>query len=263
MNATDAEHSPDVQFNTDQLAFLRTMGHELRTPLNSIAATCEMMANAVYGELQPGQHKAFQRILRNSSRLVKLINDVMLYIRAQANAMELDSRTVPLKPLLTEQVAGLREQADAKNLTIEVIIEPETVENIAGDPDQVAYIVNEILVNAVSFTASGSIQVRLGSAGPERWKLTVTDTGIGIAPENLARVFVPFWRSVESKQYAPTGNGLGLAIVREFVRIMGGTVDLQSQVGQGTTVTIILPTVISAPNDSPAEPSGPDTADTK
>jgi signal transduction histidine kinase len=265
MNSFDAEHSQNIQFNTDQVMFLRTMGHELRTPLNSISATCEMMANAVYGELQPDQQKAFQRVLRNSNRLVKLINDVMLYIRAQANALELYSRPVPLKQLLTEQVTQLREQADEKHLTIEMIVEAETVETILGDPDQVAYIVNELLVNALSFTAAGNIQARIANAEPGRWKFAVTDTGVGIAPENLAQVFVPFWRGAGAKQYAPTGNGLGLAIVREFVRIMGGAIDLQSQVGKGTTVTITLPTVIPAQNDAILEPkpSGSDAADTK
>ncbi len=250
MNPLDAERPEKMQFNKDQVVFLRTMGHELRTPLNSIVATCEMMANAVYGELQPSQQKAFQRVLRNGNRLVKLINEVMLYIRAQANALELNSRPVPLKQLLTEQVSQLRERAGAKNLTIEAVIEPETVETISGDPDQITFIINEIISNAISFTLSGSIRVQLGNAAPGRWKFSVTDTGIGIEKENMAQTFAPFWRGKEAKQYAQDGNGLGLAIIREFIRIMGGTIDLQSEVGKGTVVTITLPTVIAAQNDA-------------
>jgi two-component system sensor histidine kinase/response regulator len=253
MNPLDAEPPEKMQFNQDQVVFLRTMGHELRTPLNSIVATCEMMANAVYGDLQPGQQKAFQRILRNGNRLVKLINEVMLYIRAQANALELNSRPLPLKQLLTEQVSQLRERAGAKHLTIDVVIEPETVETVLGDPDQITFIINEILVNAISFSTCGNIRVQMSNAEPGRWKFTVSDTGIGIEQENLAQAFAPFWRGKDAKQYAQDGNGLGLAIIREFIRIMGGTIDLQSHIGKGTVVTIILPNVIPAQNDSTLE----------
>ena len=239
-----------MPFNEDQFVFLRTMGHELRTPLNSIVATSEMMVNAVYGELQPGQMKASQRVLRNSNRLLNLINQVMLYIRAQAGALELVSIPVDLAALLKDQISKHQERASAKNLTLELTIGPGSSPEQRGDPDHIAFIVNELLDNAIAFTTAGRVQIEAAPDGEDRWTLRVSDTGMGIAPENTGQVLVPFWRGTEAKQIVPEGNGLGLSIVNEFVRMMGGNLTIESTAGMGTTVTINLPRVIPAHNEA-------------
>jgi signal transduction histidine kinase len=248
MGLPSGDESDNMSFSHDQFVFLRTMGHELRTPLNSIVATGEMMVNAVYGELQPSQKKAAERIMRNGNRLVNLINAVMLYIRAQANAVELSSLSVPLKELLNEHVARCRERALTKGLTLEISILPDTVETVSADPDQIVFVVNEVLNNAITFTPSGKIEVCVQNADSMHWLLRITDTGIGIEQENLSRIYTPFWRGPSAKQYDQEGNGLGLPIVREFIRIMKGVVDIQSEVGKGTVVTITLPNTIPALN---------------
>ena len=244
MNTASPDEPESLQFNRGQFMFLRTMGHELRSPLNSILATCEMMVNAVYGELQPSQAKAAQRILRNSNRLLNLISAVMTFIRAQANALELNSLPVPLVELLKEQFSRSQERATTKGLSMEMIVQEGTIETVHGDPEQIAFIVNELLGNAITFTPSGSIQMQVGNADPGRWALTVTDTGVGIEQENLACVFDPFWRGKDAKQHTQEGNGLGLTIVHEFIRMMHGVIHVESQVGKGTTVKITLPNTI-------------------
>jgi signal transduction histidine kinase len=242
--------APIVQFNHDQVRFLRVMGHELRSPLNSIQATAEMMANGIYGELQPPQSKATQRILRNSYRLLELINDVMMYIRAQANALERNSVPVSLKDLLHDQISQHQELAAAKGLVIEMHVQPGMVETVQNDPDQIVFIVNELLKNAISFTESGRIHVNVSDAEPDQWMLLVVDTGHGIEPDKIQLAFTPFWRGAGAKQIAPDGNGLGLAIVYELVRLMNGHIDLESQAGKGTTIKVTLPNVVPANLDT-------------
>ncbi len=244
MNKASPDGPEGLQFNRDQFMFLRTMGHELRSPLNSILATCEMMVNAVYGELQPSQARAADRILRNSNRLLNLISAVMIYVRAQANALELNSLPVSLVELLKDQLSRSQERAATKGLSMEMLVQPGVVETVHADPDQITFIVNELLGNAITFTPSGSVRMQVGNADPEHWTLAVTDTGIGIEQENLASVFTPFWRGKDAKQYTQEGNGLGLTTVREFIRLMHGAIDVESQVGKGTTVKITLPNTI-------------------
>jgi signal transduction histidine kinase len=242
MSVNERRKLDKLRFNQEQFLFLRTMGHELRSPLNSILATSEMMVGNVYGELPPKQLKAAQRILRNSNRLVDLVSATMLYIRAEANALELSSLPIALRELLNQSIAAKRDGAAAKGLNLELVIQPETIQNIQGDPDQIAFIVNELINNAIVFTQSGTIQLQVGSSNANHWTLSVTDTGVGIEPDNLYNVYTPFWRGKDIKQYTEDGNGLGLTIVREFVRLMAGTIDIHSQVGKGTTVKLTLPT---------------------
>jgi signal transduction histidine kinase len=248
MSLPGGDESENMNFSHDQFVFLRTMGHELRTPLNSIVATGEMMVNSIYGELQPGQKKAAERMMRNGNRLVNLINAFILYIRAQANAVELSSRSVPLKELLNEHVAHCRERALAKGLTLEINIQPDVVETVSADPDQIVFLVNEVVGNAITFTPSGKIEVCARNVDSTHWLLSVTDTGIGIDQENLSHIYTPFWRGPSAKQHDQEGNGLGLPIVREFIRIMKGAIDVKSEIGKGTVVTITLPNSIPAIN---------------
>jgi signal transduction histidine kinase len=251
------EHNGDLPFSQEQYAFLRTMGHELRTPLNSIVATSEMMVNAVYGELQPGQARAAQRVLRNGARLTTLINAVMLYIRTRADALELRCVPLSLLELLGKELDQHRAAANAKGVALELVVKPGTDETVSGDPEQIAFMLNELLTNAVTFTPSGSIQIQVANAMPGRWSVTITDTGCGIEPENIPRVFDAFWRGREAKQYSPEGSGLGLAIVREFIRLMDGKIEFQSQPGKGTIVTVTLPRVIAAMSPRPGVTSQP------
>src|SRR5882724_70828 len=143
MTTSEAGDQGKMPFNGEQFAFLRTMGHELRSPLNSILGTSEMMVNVVYGELPEKQLKAAQRIFRNSNRLINLISAIMMYIRAEANALEFDSLPISLRELLTKQIATVQERATAKGLKLEITIQPDTIDNLHGDPDQVAFIINE------------------------------------------------------------------------------------------------------------------------
>jgi signal transduction histidine kinase len=248
MSLPSSNESENIAFSHDQFVFLRTMGHELRTPLNSIVATGEMMVNAIYGELQPGQKKAAERMMRNGNRLVNLINAVMLYIRAQANALELSSLSVQLKELLNEHVVGCRERATAKGLILVIDIHQDVVETISADPDQIAFVLNEVLRNAITFTPSGKIEVCVRNVDPAHWMLSISDTGIGIDQENLSHIYTPFWRGPSAKQFDQEGNGLGLPIVREFIRLMNGEIDIKSEIGKGTVVTITLPNSIPATN---------------
>jgi len=240
----EATDERKMQFSQEQFMFLRTMGHELRSPLNSILGTSEMMVNAVYGEMPEKQLKAAQRIFRNSHRLLNIINAVMLYIRAEANVLEFNSLPLVVKELLEQCIAAVQERATAKGLTLELTIQPVTVASVQGDPDQLAFIINELLTNAITFTQAGTIQLQAASVDADHWKIIVSDSGVGIPPEEMAHVFTPFWRGPDVKQYTQEGDGLGLSIVREFLRLMNGTIDIQSQAG--TTVTVTLPTSIPA-----------------
>ncbi len=227
--------------------FLATVSHELRTPLNAMIGFSEIMLSGMGGELDDDARHMTERILANSQRLLALINDVLDLSKIEAQRIEV--APTPFSPRqfaedLRSQNASL---ADRKGLALEVEIDPALPPQILGDTTLLARIGANLLSNAIKFTEAGSVRLRLEQATPERWRLAVQDTGIGIPPHALNFIFDPFRQLDGSSQRAYSGTGLGLTIVRELAMAMGGQVSVESRVGGGSTFTVTLPLSVPAP----------------
>ncbi|MEQ8461966.1 PAS domain S-box protein [Coleofasciculus sp. E1-EBD-02] len=222
--------------------FLASMSHELRTPLNAILGLAEALQEEVYGSLTPKQQKSLATIEESGKHLLELINDILDLSKIESGKMSLSVSLVSVDSLCESSLTLIKQQAQQKNIRLDYHIAPGLSE-IEVDERRIRQVLVNLLSNAVKFTPDGgkvSLQVTTDPDG-EQLQLSVIDTGIGIAPENLDKLFKPFVQldSSLSRRYA--GTGLGLALVRRIVELQGGSIALESEVGKGSCFTVNLP----------------------
>jgi len=226
--------------------FLANMSHELRTPMNSIIGYSELMLEETYGELTARQRDRLQTILRNARNLLDLINDLLDISRIEMGKVTLMRRTVHLNRVVETALKTLEPMARQKGLWLQTVLD-EGLPPVQADEARLIQILNNLLSNAIKFTREGGVTVTVypyTDAGD--WvAVSVSDTGIGIAPEHLPLIFEEFRQIDPSATQEFGGTGLGLAIVRRLVELHGGRVWVESTLGQGSTFTFILPTVES------------------
>lgn len=221
--------------------FLAVMSHEMRTPLNAILGYADLLELRTSGELSEGQSVYVERIRIGGRHLLDLINDVLDLSRADASKIELDLRPVDLGAVVEEVTELLESQATAGGLELHV----RTCEDaplVEGDLQRLRQILTNLIGNAIKFTPSGRVEVECGVSpkAPDRVFVRVHDTGIGIAPDLLPKVFTEFFQAEGELTREYGGSGLGLAIAQRFARLMGGEVEVESIPGDGSTFTLTL-----------------------
>ncbi len=234
-------HQEAVEVNRMKTQLLANVSHDLRTPLGAIMGYSEMLETGIFGQLNAEQKDAASEILDSSNQLLAFVNN--LIGQAQIETGRLVVRPALFKPV--ELIDGIRSivgfAIKKKGLKFEVDISPELPQQICSDPYWVKQILVNLLNNATKYTEEGTVKVRLSLADPENWAIQVMDTGPGIPKEAQQMIFEPF-RQVEGN--SRSGSGLGLSIVNQLVTLMKGTIELSSEVGKGSTFTIILPLMI-------------------
>jgi len=222
--------------------FLAGMSHELRTPLNAVLGLSEALLEEVFGHLTPEQREHITTIEKSGKHLLELINDILDLSKVESGKMDLEVAAVNLQTLCSSSLNLVKQQAHHKRIKLHCQIEDELTE-IRVDERRMRQVLVNLLSNAVKFTPDGGqVQLRIRADHfRETVELSITDTGIGIAPENISRLFQPFVQldSALSRRYA--GTGLGLALVRRITELHGGSVALESQEGKGSRFTITLP----------------------
>ena len=234
--------------------FLANMSHELRTPLNSIIGYTEMLTEGIYGPLNDKQSDRLVRVKRNGRQLLQLINDILDLSKIEANRLELDLVPVDLPPLIRECLAVFEPLASSEGLTISTEL-AELLPPVMGDQTRVLQVIMNLVSNAVKFTPEGTVTIRArllqaGEMAPGTgevrregpWMLfEVADTGIGIAEEHQSLIFEEFRQVDESPSRTYEGTGLGLTITQQLIRLMNGTIAVQSAEGEGATFSVLLP----------------------
>ena len=234
--------------------FLTTVSHELRTPLNAILGWSQILQTHNLNASET--NKALDTITRSARAQNRLIDDLLDVSRIITGKLRLDIRAVDLPGVISAAVDAARPAAEAKNLRLQTLIDPQA-ELILGDPDRLQQVVWNLLSNAVKFTPKeGRVQIRLEQIN-SHVEIVISDTGKGIEPEFLPNVFDRFRQSDGSMTRRHGGLGLGLAIVRQLVELHGGTVSVSSAgEGQGATFTVTLPLLpVSRERASDAPPS--------
>jgi two-component system, cell cycle sensor histidine kinase PleC len=226
--------------NQTKSKFLANMSHELRTPLNAIIGFSEIMESGMFGTLGSEKYQEYcHDILTSGHYLLEVINDILDMSKIEAGRMKLDMEPLDLSKTLAESLRVVSGRADDKNLLLDADIEGTI--SVVADRRAIKQIIVNLLSNAVKFTPDGGKVVVRSRQLPDSILLMIADTGIGIAPQSLARLGRPF-EQVES-QLTKTyhGSGLGLAIARSLTNLHGGTMRLRSRLGTGTVVCVSLP----------------------
>jgi PAS domain S-box-containing protein len=223
--------------------FLATMSHELRTPLNAILGMTEGLQEEIYGPINAKQRQSLQTVESSSTHLLSLITDILDFAKIGADKIELDCRPTAIAPLCHASLALIQAQASQKQIQVELKL-PPNLPDVVIDERRIRQVLINLLSNAVKFTPKGgqiTLEVRPFSPPQSFLRLAVMDTGIGIATENISKLFQPFVQldGALNRQYE--GTGLGLALVKRLVELHGGRVGVRSEVGQGSCFTVDLP----------------------
>ncbi|MBN8926211.1 MAG: hypothetical protein BGO51_15495 [Rhodospirillales bacterium 69-11] len=228
-----------AELDRAKTTFFSNVSHEFRTPLTLMLGPLEDTLNDPAAVLPPDQRRRLELAHRNALRLLRLVNTLLDFSRIEAGRVQAAFRPTDLAALTADLVAGFRSAMERAGLRLETDLPPIGTP-VHVDRDMWEKIVLNLLSNAFKFTFAGAITVRL-AASPTEVVLTVTDTGVGVPPEELPRLFERFHRVAGQQSRSFEGSGIGLALVQELVRLHGGRIDARSAVGQGTTFIVTLP----------------------
>ena len=220
---------------------LSKVSHELRTPLGGILGYGELLRDDTFGTLSDGQKKAVLQIVESANYLTNMVNELLDEAQLSANTATLQERPFSPTALLRQTVAGLETLAVKKGLQLKTAVEDDIPAEIVGDERRLRQIMINLLGNAIKFTSTGSVSIRLLRPTSEHWAIQVQDTGIGIPREAQAYIFEPFRQVSSTITRDNRGVGLGLSITKQLVDLMGGRITLESVPGKGSTFTIFLP----------------------
>ena len=227
--------------------FVANMSHELRTPLNAIIGFTQLMHKGKVGPVSDEQAEYLGDILTSSKHLLQLINDVLDLAKVESGKMEIRPECVDLGKLVGEVRDILRGLASTKHLRVDSRVDAEIVTAIV-DPARLKQILYNYLSNAIKFTPDGGeVSVHVSGEGPDFFRIDVRDTGPGIQPEDLARLFVEFEQLDAGAAKQHQGTGLGLALAKRLAEAQGGRVAVRSTPGEGSTFSAILPRVAKIP----------------
>jgi signal transduction histidine kinase len=219
--------------------FLAVMSHELRTPLNAILGYSDLLETGITGSVTDEQRRQLGRIKASASHLMGLIDEILTLSRVDAGKEAVRPEGVDVRKLLEDAAAMAAPMATAKGLQFRFLppSRPLTLESDAGKLRQVLL---NLLSNAIKFTEHGEVEMSANGEGDEVW-FRVRDTGIGIAPEHLDQVFEDFWQIEQPTTRKASGSGLGLGVSRRLAELLGGTIEVESGVGEGSTFTLRVP----------------------
>jgi PAS domain S-box-containing protein len=233
----EARMAADVA-NKAKSEFLSRMSHELRTPMNSILGFAQLLE---LGELNPGQKKGVNHILKSGKHLLDLINEVLDISRIESGRLSLSIEAVQIKPMVLEMIDIIKPQAEERAIRIELIETSDIIQFVHADRQRLKQILLNLLNNAVKYNRErGTIRIQAMTERKGMVRISVSDTGLGIPAEFLPKLFTPFER-IGADKTNTEGTGLGLSVVKKIIEVMDGHYGVESEPGVGSTFWVELP----------------------
>jgi two-component system sensor histidine kinase/response regulator len=249
-NITESKESERVLRDAKELAesasrsksqFLANMSHEIRTPMNGVLGMTELLLGT---PLNDKQRRFAEAVYRSGESLLEIINDILDFSKIEAGKLELESVDFNLRTVVEDVFELLAPRAHKKRVELAARLDAEVPTAVRGDPTRLRQVLTNLVGNAIKFTEAGEVVVSVSSQ-PEgavhRTTFEVRDTGIGMRPEALARLFSVFMQADQSMSRRYGGTGLGLAISRQLVELMGGSIEVESQFGEGSVFRFVVP----------------------
>ena len=228
------------QANQAKSAFLANMSHELRTPLNAIIGFSELVMHRSKDALEPKQYQNLEKILVSADHLLALINDVLDLSKIEAGRMDVRPATVNIGTIVDQCLRTVEPLAQTKGLRLSSKV-PKQLPELVTDQEKLKQILINLLGNAVKFTQKGSVDLTVDSSN-DLVSFSVSDTGIGIPEEKLPEIFDEFSQVDSTSTREHGGTGLGLSISNRLAELLGGEINAESSLGQGSTFTLSIPT---------------------
>lgn len=220
---------------------LANVSHDLRTPLNGILGFIELLQEEAYGPVSEEQQKVLTKIIDSTGQLLSMVNNLLDQAQIEAGTVLMKKSIFKPVDLLIAVEAILKLQAKNKGLQLTTEVAPDMPPRLIGSPHWIQRILVNLVSNSIKFTEAGSIHLYIYKYDQAHWAIRVSDTGIGISVEAREHIFEAFWQADSSATRMHSGLGLGLSIVKQFTDQMGGRIELTTEVGRGSTFTVILP----------------------
>lgn len=242
-----ATHHALIQAQAHKDEFVAAVGHELRTPMNAILGFNGVLRRELAD--RPDQVEVVDHIRRSTTHLLQVVNDILDFSQLQAGRLSLHPTNFSLQALIEETLHKHLPQARQKGLQLQVEIDPALPAFVHADRQRLRQVLHNLLDNAIKFTAQGRVDLRLQARG-SRWRVEVQDSGPGIAAERQAHIFNRFEHADIQTNRTYGGTGLGLALCERLTRLLGGSIGVQSQPGQGALFWLDLPLTAAEPQAS-------------
>jgi signal transduction histidine kinase len=215
--------------------FVANISHELRTPLTHVKGYLELMITESLGPLTEEQRHALAISQKSAGKLESIIGDLIMFSLASRGEMSMKQESIDVGRIANLSVKTAAQKAEARGVDVQAVVDPD-LPSVQGDSEKIAWVLNQLLDNAIKFTPSGGhVILSLKAEGANLLMVSVTDTGIGIPPHRLEEIFEPFHQLDDSSTRKVGGAGLGLSLVRQIVEAHGSLLDVQSAEGKGTT----------------------------
>jgi len=230
-----------TEANEFKTKFIARISHELRTPLGALMGMAEMLQEGVYGPLNDLQKNLVGRILNNVITLSRIFSELLDQSQIESGQLRLKKEKFSPGAIVESVYSNYLSMALKKGITLHKEITARVPQTVIGDQARTEQILSNLVVNAIKFTNTGSVNIRIDGQGEANWVLRVEDTGTGISEEDMQMIFEPFRQVDETTSRRYGGVGLGLSIVLLLVKAMNGTIRVDSKLGQGSAFTVTLP----------------------